>query len=860
MGWSAISASYTTQTGSYQSLVSTGVNTALNASEGTITAGSNWSAITDGHAFAVVRAGAIICVRCAKSVSTTTLTYYRLYLADGSELVTDVQVGDTIELYERDNTVGSGTALGSVAGIVLSSYSNTSYSLLDFNAGNNGLKISGYYQISALGRVNFDLSAPINQIDQLAGGHLALGQYRTANGVTVRSSRMVAHLGRNNANQSFIRTSSTSRTDWFGGTIFAATGTIATTSGGHGLKIYGPECVFVGLSGLSAIRLSSANDYIYGATLDLAGYVPLNTSAVANGIIPKNCDQAFGLSSSSPAGFISFSGWNFTGAGNNVDISFWNSKWSWCRNSSVGSALTCQGNSLNSVPQNRGLTKVTQDVAFAITNPAGAGLDSRIFIRDTDNGNRLSANQIGSNPSYLADNTYEATTSAGVGALSDVLLRVVWQNIANVAVDRYTGIGDDYRGLDNSSTDRFRVALACYGYDPATTVQVLKSTSAKAVAYTMLADAGVTAAKATAATYTDRFSIDASGNITVTANATLDQLYDYAQIWLETSGANMEAAGLGAKLASWSGTSITATKNLTVNTGVTLSSGTKFTSITAVGTLTITGSMDVVSYTSPAGTFVQLSVGGVRNGTKVRVVRTDTSAELAIGTAGASGFSVVLQYTADLSVRADATYTSGLDCEAEASALGTLTANGASLTIVQSPCTIYENNGIDGSTVTGLTLDAPNIEIDADEADNAMTVQEIYAWFKNELMTDSGIRTLFGAITAENAHKYRINASVVPLKIDQKDLVNSLVLSGGMLYRDDGVALRLAGSGVIEFVLDDVYESSAAEAALAAIKAKTDNLIFTGGSVQADVQAMNGAEVIGTGTTGDAWRGVGVLP
>jgi hypothetical protein len=91
-------------------------------------------------------------------------------------------------------------------------------------------------------------------------------------------------------------------------------------------------------------------------------------------------------------------------------------------------------------------------------------------------------------------------------------------------------------------------------------------------------------------------------------------------------------------------------------------------------------------------------------------------------------------------------------------------------------------------------------------------------------MTDSGIRTLFGAITAENARKYRINASVVPLKIDQKDMTNSLVLSGGMMYSDDGASIRLAGSGVIEFVVGDVYESQAAEAALAAIKAKTDNL------------------------------------
>jgi hypothetical protein len=47
-------------------------------------------------------------------------------------------------------------------------------------------------------------------------------------------------------------------------------------------------------------------------------------------------------------------------------------------------------------------------------------------------------------------------------------------------------------------------------------------------------------------------------------------------------------------------------------------------------------------------------------------------------------------------------------------------------------------------------------------------------------------------------------------------------------------------------------------AGVSAIKAKTDNLSFTGGSVQADVKTMNGSVVIGTGTDGDRWRGVGV--
>lgn len=316
---------------------------------------------------------------------------------------------------------------------------------------------------------------------------------------------------------------------------------------------------------------------------------------------------------------------------------------------------------------------------------------------------------------------------------------------------------------------------------------------------------------------------------------TLDKLYDRLNLWAcENQGdavfysyagpeLDLGAFDLVVDAAAASAFAITGT-TVTIKADELLA-GSTFTSVITSGTIAFhngAAAGATLVYVDGTGTSVPIIVGGVRNGTKVRVIRTDTSAELAIGTAGASGFAARVTWSTDLPIRADTVYCNGLDAEAEASALGTLTNAGALLTIVQVPCTIYEGNGIDGSAVTGLTLDAPNIEIDADEVDNAMTVQEIFAWYKNVMMTDAGIRTLFGGITPENAHKYRINVGVVPFKIDQKDAINSLVLSGGMLYRDDGTSIRLAGSGVIEFVVDDVYESSAAETSLAAIKRNTD--------------------------------------
>lgn len=96
----------------------------------------------------------------------------------------------------------------------------------------------------------------------------------------------------------------------------------------------------------------------------------------------------------------------------------------------------------------------------------------------------------------------------------------------------------------------------------------------------------------------------------------------------------------------------------------------------------------------------------------------------------------------------------------------------------------------------------------------------------------------------------------------------TLTLSDGFLYRSGGgdpIAPVASGTEPrIRYenpVIAVGYSTASPQQAdIDAIRAKTDALVVSGGLVAADVQAMNGAEVIGTGTTGDAWRGVGVAP
>jgi len=889
MGFSALASSRTTHTGSLQSLVSTGVNLTDSADTGTIDAATNWSSsISDGHAFAIIRAGAVVAVRCAKSVSTTRLTYFRLYLDDGSELATDVQVGDTITIYEQPEVVAAGSALSAVAGITLTSYGSAQLLFRTYNIGANAITTTGFLQIPSKHLLIFGPTAPPGlTLQSGANGRLAIGWYRTQGGVSAFCADLIirgTYTAASNFNpvDSLLCTNSTSaRVDWFGGVEESKAPSPANNDSLGTMIIYSKSCRAKGLDtvGNYQCRIQSSNFRSYGLTIENRSFALL-ALAVLNGFKPINCDQAIAMAAGSPAGYTPVTGADLRG-GNILDIGYRADKKVRLINHKRGSAIIPGGNTSTADIQNRGVHEIRQETTVFLRNLAGSDVNgARVFMRDTDNGNRLAASTFTGSDDYIADRTYEGVTSSGSVSFTTnggVLLADVYQNVANVAVTRFQDIVWDYRSRNNNSTDVFRFGYAAYGYLPATVDAALQGDVPYVVSAVPIADSAITeATQATVAAYT--------------ALETLAKVYDYSCHWLTLSGANMETAGLGQSLLSFNGGvldcgSLNVVIDATAVSIFTVATGTmtvKASSLSGVKIQT-TGTISFVNgatadaalvYVDATATSVPIVVGGVRNGSKVRVVRTDTEAELAIGTAGASGFVARIAWTTDLPIRADSTYTSGLDCEQEASALGTLTANGALLTVVQEPCTIYEQNNIDGDTVSGLTLDAPNVEVDADEVDNTMSVQEMFAWYKAELMSDAGIRTLFGAITAENAHKYRVNASKCPLKIDQKDLVNTLLFTGGLIYRDDGESIRLAGSGSIEMIPNDVYESPEAEQSLAAIKAKTDNLpaspaneatsaaikaktdslAFTvPGQVDANIQYVNDVAVTGNGQAGTEW-------
>lgn len=117
---------------------------------------------------------------------------------------------------------------------------------------------------------------------------------------------------------------------------------------------------------------------------------------------------------------------------------------------------------------------------------------------------------------------------------------------------------------------------------------------------------------------------------------------------------------------------------------------------------------------------------------------------------------------------------------------------------------VYITNAIDGSTVTELIGDYPNVQIDSNDADGETTVQRIYAWFVYNQSTTMGIRNFFNGILAEDELNYKIKTSTVNIKMDNITNIPLMVI-GGRIYSDNGSTVIAATSNSIQMDPKRVY-------------------------------------------------------
>ena len=341
--------------------------------------------------------------------------------------------------------------------------------------------------------------------------------------------------------------------------------------------------------------------------------------------------------------------------------------------------------------------------------------------------------------------------------------------------------------------------------------------------------------------YLDDTVITEATQATVDAYTELEtpqKFYDRAVSWLESNITDEQAF-----LVSRSGELINA-GSYDIEVDATASSvfafnGSKITikatefvgNITTTGTITLLNGAKIIGNATDSGgtvTTLLYSITGLIAGSNVRVYNVTAGSEFFVriiaGTSTSGTYTEGVEISAGDVVDINTVNTNGTTAYYEKTVTVIASSSGLTGLVNQDLNAIYNDNNIDGSTVTGISLDVPNVEFDLDESDDTISSQEIYAWYMNELMTTDGIRTIYKSITPKSQYRYCIDPSVVDLKLDNKDLVNSLAITNGYFYSLDNTSVIASGSGNIEMIPNESYVANSAEivSGLSAIESKVD--------------------------------------
>jgi hypothetical protein len=292
------------------------------------------------------------------------------------------------------------------------------------------------------------------------------------------------------------------------------------------------------------------------------------------------------------------------------------------------------------------------------------------------------------------------------------------------------------------------------------------------------------------------------------ANHTLEFQYDlndnngFNGSWLTLNGTNL------------SGITVDPTKGIKLKVRATVNTASTTNLLTYIRIDTVTNATDQqIQYPLPTTQNIG-TVTNIRAGSRIWVFNVTTATEIANEVVSGTSWTYPYDEGTDftdgdiINVRLarclGATATIGFEGIAVAGS------NGWSLFADQADDTVYNTNGIDGTTVTDFIFDYPNVEVDIDDPDGSTTIARLYAWWANETTTEEGIRTLIGGLIAEDSANYKIVTDVVDLKLDNTASTGVIFTGDLRLYRDDGLApvvSSTSGGGSITLYAGKVYTS-----------------------------------------------------
>ena len=278
------------------------------------------------------------------------------------------------------------------------------------------------------------------------------------------------------------------------------------------------------------------------------------------------------------------------------------------------------------------------------------------------------------------------------------------------------------------------------------------------------------------------------------------------------------------------------------------------------GTTTTTASNvgGAITVTNPAITGTALVTGGVANS---RILVRNESTNTVISNAIGAGYNNVYTEGTDFTTGHTYSVTVTNVTKLERVYLGTVSASGFTVSLVQEADTVYVDNALDGSTFTGINFNTASIDLDLDgSTDPVVLWAEAYARYKYQTTLSGGITTLLGAMFAKDRANYLFantlvinNINVIPVIIGGdgygKRRDGATMFGTGNIQIDNSIGVLIAETGVSGLTSGE----SALLADIAPVKAKTDQLTFNGAALDANTKRVNGYLVTGAGTAGSPW-------
>lgn len=425
--------------------------------------------------------------------------------------------------------------------------------------------------------------------------------------------------------------------NWYGGIIMG--GTMQTYSGSDGtIEGYATIARVEGVEG-GSLRISEADFVPTALRMFGGGVVPfVATTNPIKGLTFINCasQPAVGLDNNGVSGaqFMECEDWDVSDSSNNRGFAYWDERWAKYINQATGTDFPEPTGNLADHSNNKGLLEVRQSIEFSATSSSGA----KFYTEDTDNSNRLAANQVVDNPSYTADRTYELTESGGSASYDTdggVLIGVYWRTTGGLS-DANNNF--DSRGLNDDQTDVFNWLKVEYGQQPANADIVMKGTGGVEAAILSVDDAGITqSTKTTVAAYTGISPVYSSGTLTVTvsSNHSWAEVYDYIKYYESENPDEVWANGKQSFVSTGDGVNFTGHNfELVVSGGVTVTASGK--NVVADDGFTISG--DFTGLISDGTNYrVPITLTGVADGSRYRIEETSGGSLIAEGTQSGTG-------------------------------------------------------------------------------------------------------------------------------------------------------------------------------------------------------------------------------